>query len=49
MIFDYRWNPTMGLWVVIDTRTNQTISIHWSANEAISFINCFEVEHDLVA
>ena len=49
MIFDYRWNPAMGLWVVIDARTNQTISIHWSAKEAINFIKCFEVERDLLA
>ena len=49
MILDYRWDPAMRLWVVIDTHTNQTISIHWSADEAINFIKHFEVERDQVA
>ena len=49
MIFDYRWNPAMGLWVVVHTRTNQILSTHWTASEAVSFIKTLEVERGQTA
>jgi len=49
MIFDYRWNPAMGLWVVVHTRTSQIISTHWRVREAINFIKSLEVERGQTA
>ena len=43
MIFDYRWNPAMGLWVVVHPRTHQILSTPWTANEAVNFIKTLEV------
>jgi hypothetical protein len=43
MIYDYRWNPAMGLWVVVLTRTNQIISIHWTVSDAKNLIRSLEV------
>jgi len=49
MTLDYRWDTAMKLWVVVDTRTNQTLSTHWTADEALNFIMRFEVERDQAA
>lgn len=49
MNLDYRWDTAMKLWVVVDTRTNQKISTHWTANEAINLIMRLEVEKDQAA
>ena len=49
MIFDYRWNPAMGLWVVVHTRTNQILSTHWRVREAINLIKSLEVERGQTA
>lgn len=46
MIFDYRWNPAMGLWVVVRTRTDQILSTHWTIGEAVNFIRSLEVQRD---
>ena len=49
MILDYRWDPAMRLWVVIDTRNNQKISVHCTANDAVNMIICLEGGRDRVA
>lgn len=49
MIFDYRWNPAMGLWVVVHTRTNQIISTHWKVSEAMNLIKSLEMERGQTA
>ena len=49
MFLDYRWDPASKMWIVVDTRTNQLISSHWTANEAIDLIMRLEVEKDQAA
>ena len=49
MTYDYRWNPAIGLWVVVHTRTNRIISTHWSVSEAINLIRTLEVGRENTA
>ncbi len=49
MFLDYRWDPASKMWIVVDTRTNQLVSSHWTANEAIDLIMRLEVERDQAA
>jgi len=49
MTLDYRWDTAMKLWIVVETHTNQTLSTHWTASEALNFIIRFEVERDQAA